>query len=132
MIRYFFAFIVLAVLSQNSPSLSQDEANSEQSVWIKSGFVKRIDYLGYSSQEQQLYVMGVVDGLLVSPMIAGNTPKEKAIRDCLSDRSITSTQIQLTTFKVVRDNPEKLDQDAHVAVYVAITDICKIELEGLK
>ena len=124
MIR-FSLLVVLLLLAMFDPT----PARAQSDVWVKDGFITRLTFFQSTVSEQNNYVLGVVDGVLLSPLFSGNSAKERALGECLLEKQVTSTQVRLTTLKLIEDEPEYLNESAHVAVYNAIKAICPTVFE---
>lgn len=103
---------------------SNAQAQTPAPVYVPNGFVDRLTLSRWNEDDQQTYVMGVVDGILVSGLLNGKNGLERDLHACMTSENVTSIQIRLTTLKIINDEPEKLNDYAHVAVLMALEKIC--------
>lgn len=110
---------VLVGLFSLTSAFAQDEA-----VAIKNGFLTGQDYLESSELKQRAYVMGLVDGLFVSPILGAPKRRLAPFERCIE--GMTDTQVAAILLKFLRDNPGRWHQSAHVSFYTAMKENCSI------
>ena len=102
-------------------------AHAQEGFLVPDGFVTRLELSQMPITEQNLYVLGVTDGLLVSGLFQNTERKSRALQDCLLSGNVQGAQLRLTTLKEIQDHPEQLHMSAHAAVYTAVTKICPLK-----
>ncbi len=116
------ALAVVLVSGRVSPVAAADEAGT---ITVRSGFITGAGFLELSESEQSVYAMGVVDGLLLSPLF-GAPDKGGAFRlaECLV--GLSGKQVAAMVKKFLDENPKRWLEDAHILVYGALLEPCKL------
>lgn len=106
-------------------SLSLPVLATEQGVLITRGFVNGQAYLEADSDARAHYVMGVIDGLLVSPMLDARLEKRMiALSRCLTGK--TAEDLDEMMMLELQANASALNESAHRLMYRALARLnCK-------
>jgi len=93
-----------------------------QSVQIHNGFGTAQQYLDMSHTEQTSYAMGVVNGMLVTPLL-GVPEKDVAwLGQCVE--GMNNYQVAAIIAKHIKENPERWHYGLHVESWWAIKKAC--------
>ena len=93
-----------------------------ETVIRKKGFVKGNYFLSFTDPQKSLYVMGLYDGMAMSPLIYGNPQKQEAFFKCYKYK--TNTQLAQILTSYLNENPEARKQYAAVSFYQATIENC--------
>ena len=98
------------------------DAGEREEVWIPGGFMTGEECLLVSSESMTSYMMGVVNGLLISPLYGAPAERATTLSQCLE--GVTGTQLGATLQKWLRENPERWHEGCHLAAYMALRRLC--------
>jgi hypothetical protein len=103
---------------------------SQQGIPIKTGFLTAEEFTHMNGQSQHDYAIGVVDGMLLTPMFGAprawdNGQKIGAFGDCITGMS--SKQVVAIISKFVRDHPERWNDSMHLVAFTAMTRACSLK-----
>ena len=90
---------------------------AEDVIWIHNGFLNRDEFRKMPTTEQRAYVMGYVDGLMVSPLLGVEKSKMKWIETLVEGMS--SEQITAILLSYLQWNPETWNENNHTITYRA-------------
>lgn len=114
------ALCVFASLTQ-SPILAKDG----DSVTITNGFATGNRWRTLPNQQRMLYVLGVLDGLRFSPVMAlGTEDRTNKLANCT--QNMNGEQILAIADKYVEARPEKWHESVHFQLFGALTEACRI------
>jgi len=141
MLRHSDKLATLPVLVLFAPAQAQKpqpspEVQESGGVWIHSGFYKGRDYRQLSDGEQRAYAAGIVDGMLLAPMLgapAGDlrdvspteqptTTRSQWLSKCIV--GMTNGQVAAIITKYLNDHPESWHQDAKASTFSALIESC--------
>lgn len=105
--------------------LMSSAAASADGVLIHNGFVTGQEFMRATDAEQRRYIMGLVDGLFLAPLVRAPKAKVIPIEKCVE--GMTDEQLNAIFLKYLRNNPERWHQSAHAAFYTAIVETCGIK-----
>jgi hypothetical protein len=97
-------------------------AKDQEPVLIQDGFVSGNIYIAMSVDEKTSYVMGVVDGLLLSPFLKAPETELEKLKKCLY--GMENTQIVAIADKFLAANPERWHQSMHTTFWGALYAAC--------
>ena len=92
---------------------------AEEDVLLQSGFVTGNMYQSLDKSQKNHYVMGVVDGLLLSPLLKAPETEAKDLSNCLV--GVENRQLLAVVNKHMADNPELWHQPMHILVCLLYT-----------
>ena len=100
--------------------------NAAQPVRIHNGFISGEEYLRMEDRERQSYVMGLVDGIFLAPLLDGSEERAWNLGTCVegSGHAMTNLQLDAILSKYLRDNPADWHRSAHVSMYAALLRVC--------
>lgn len=88
-------------------------------VEINNGFVTGQGYLDMAEAQREAYAVGVIDGLLLAPLL-GNAARWPA--PCVT--GMTSRQAAAILTNELQQNPGAWHQSAHTSMYKAVLAAC--------
>lgn len=91
-------------------------------VYIKNGFMTGQAYLGLPERAQRAYAMGLIDGMLLSPMLGGRARDNQWLGSCVTGYS--DSQAAAVLHRALRDEPGAWHMPAHVTFYNALLRAC--------
>jgi hypothetical protein len=97
-------------------------ASAQEPVWVQDGFMTGEAYLSMDADSQANYAMGVIDGLILSPLVGAPPSKIGWLQGCLANMS--GTQVAAILKKQVQDHPESWHRPAHTQMYSALVSTC--------
>jgi hypothetical protein len=80
------------------------------------------DYLGMPEGERPAYVMGLVNGLFLSPLFGASRPRIAWLETCLEEKS--GTQIAELLSQYLEQHPTEQHGQLHAASYRALLQVC--------
>ena len=96
----------------------------EQGILITRGFLNGQTYIEASEMARSYYVMGLVDGLLVSPMMDARVEKNVInFSRCLT--GITSDKLDALLLAEFEENPRTLEQSVHITLFNVLSTLCE-------
>jgi len=121
------AILVLLVLGAGTAgwglSLSQARPTKGDSVLIHDGFGTGQAYLNQmSSLQRRAYAMGVINGMLVSPMFGASKDKLHWLEQCVEN--MNDEQVAAIILKHIKDHPERWHYGLHFESWTAMKDAC--------
>jgi len=108
-------------------ALMSSVAAGEDGVLIHNGSVTGQEFMRATETKQQGYIMGLVDGFFVAPLMGAPKAKLVPIEKCVEGMS--DEQLNAIFLKYLRNNPERWHQSAHTAFYTAIVETCGIKMK---
>lgn len=100
-------------------------AHAAGSVNVPRGYMSGNAYQGFSDLEKRRYVTGVVDGLLMAPIMAmRDTPRAIRLQSCEINHQITDNQLVAIVNKYMAEHPESWGDDMAGLVFRAIRAAC--------
>jgi hypothetical protein len=94
-------------------------------VTIGEGFITGSEFRNLPVEHRRWYVMGVLDGMLLSPLLSGaSASRDARLSACAAGMS--DQQVETMVSKYVNDNPELRIESAHTLIYGAFKDACKL------
>lgn len=97
-------------------------AIADDSVTIHNGYITGQQYLNSTDSERSYYVIGLVDGLLLSPFFDASQSRISFLAKCLE--KVTSSQLDAILTKKLNEQPEIWHQPAHTIMYKALYKMC--------
>ena len=110
-----FALFVTALLV---PASQQND----KPVLVHEGFATGQDYIQMTETQRRAYAMGVVDGMLLSPLFEAPQEKVRWLEGCV--RGMTDRQVAEILFQFVKEHPEGWHKPLHVLAYAAMRKAC--------
>ena len=118
-------FVFLAILYEKSGAQSTTADFPPSEFLISNGFVDGNKYMTLSESDKAVYVIGVADGLLGSPILyQNNSERERRLLECLRGKSSHQLKDSLTLY--LEKNPFIRDSNASVSFVKAIDEHCEI------
>jgi hypothetical protein len=97
-------------------------------VQVPRGRITGNTYQQFSAPQKQSYVIGVVDGLFASPVMAmTDVPRALRLVTCVNNAQMTDAQIQAIVDKFMTNNPERWGEGMGSLVYGAMREACAKE-----
>jgi hypothetical protein len=93
---------------------------ADEPVWIQNGFGTGQDYLKMTKSQQRTYAMGVVDGILLSPLFGAPKSKMKWFESYIV--GMTDEQVAVILLKYLENNPGRWHDGLHLLAYSAIKE----------
>ncbi|KWW37565.1 hypothetical protein ACUXAV_000794 [Cupriavidus metallidurans] len=98
---------------------------SAQSIMVPQGFFTGNTYQQLTDIDKRRYVIGVIDGLLASPLMAkGSLPRAEKLQRCELAAHMTDIQIKAIVDKFMSSNPERWGEDMGSLVFIALQAAC--------
>jgi hypothetical protein len=112
------AFLLLAVLTGSSQTVHH----------IKNGFVTAQEYLDLDAKRQNGYAMGIIDGMLLSPLFGApdDGEKLKLLGTCV--QGMNDDQMRAIFDKFLKDHPERWNDVMHAVAFTAVMEACEKKL----
>jgi hypothetical protein len=97
-----------------------------QSVRIHNGFITGEQYLRMEDSDRRSYVMGLVDGIFLGPLLGGSQERSWNLGRCVegSGEGMTNLQLDAILSKYLKDNPGRWHESAHTSMYSALLAVC--------
>lgn len=99
-------------------------------VGISNGFVNGNTYREWPDIAKQGYVMGVVDGIHLSPFWGAESKDVKPVQNCVV--GMRSDQLQAIVDAYLNAQPAIWDETMHTSVYGALIEACKVRGKPLR
>lgn len=97
-------------------------ATSQDAVRIQNGYITGRTYLNMPASAKASYVTGLVDGMILSPLLADRVPGMAWLVQCVSSKPGSQLSAMLT--KKVEDDPGQWDKPAHTQFYSTLLEAC--------
>jgi hypothetical protein len=110
-------FVVLLVVCSG-----QSIAKDDGSVLIQNGFIKGNDFRVLDSGSKNMYSMGLVDGILLSPLYGAPKLKLEKFESCTT--GMNGSQLAAIFDKYLAAHPERWHQSMHTLAFVALKEAC--------
>jgi Ssp1 endopeptidase immunity protein Rap1a len=97
-----------------------------QPVRIHNGAVTGEEYLRLEDRARQSYVMGLIDGIFLAPLLGGSEQRSSKLGTCVEGSGVGMTGVQLDAIlsKYLKDNPGRWHESAHTSMYSALLAVC--------
>ena len=92
-------------------------------VRIQDGFIDGNEFLGHSAQEKRFYAIGVIEGMLLSPIFGAPKNNLAWFEDCVVGMS--ARQVVAIFEKFLSENLGRWHESMHGLSYAAMLDACK-------
>jgi hypothetical protein len=99
-------------------------------VQISNGYVSGNVYRDMADTAKHAYVMGVVDGILLSPILGAESKDVQPVSDCI--KGMRSDQLQAIVDAFLQAHPERWDESMHTIAYGALFGACKARGKPLR
>jgi len=99
-----------------------DAAAPTPSVFIHHGFYTGNLYRNLPEVDRRLYVDGVIDGLMMSPLLGVQKSNLAWLESCVTGMQDDQAEAIINQYLVA--HPEKWDSDMEILVFLAIQDAC--------
>ncbi len=113
--RYLMVFLLTVFSSQ---SLARDDG----SILIQNGFIKGNDFRILDGPSKNMYSMGLIDGILLSPLYGAPKSKLEKFEGCTT--GMNGTQISAILDKYLAAHPERWHQSMHTLAFAALEEAC--------
>lgn len=97
-------------------------AHLQERVWVSSGFLKGKDYLDFTAEEKRAYAMGVMNGMLVAPLLGAPQEKVAWLEKCTTD--MIDEQVSAIITKYLNDHPGEWHHQMNVLSLKAMMATC--------
>ncbi len=94
----------------------------EEGVLIHNGFITGNTFRAFDQVSKNVYVTGLVDGILLAPLYGAPKKNLEKIEKCTV--GMTGQQIVAILEKYLRGNPERWHHGMHVISYSALGEAC--------
>ncbi len=102
---------------------TQNASDPDKGVLIHDGFGTAAVFLDQMSDaERRAYAIGVVNGMLVSPLLGAPKERLRALERCFEN--MTDKQVAALLLKHIREHPERWHYGLHIESWVALKDGC--------
>jgi hypothetical protein len=92
---------------------------------IHNGFLTGNEYRARPESRRRAYVMGVVDGLMLSPVVANNESRgSQRLSSCLDTMRPSDEQLTVIVDRWVDAHPASWGGSVHTLVYGGIAQAC--------
>lgn len=98
--------------------LISSTCNADEIVTIRSGFCTGLDYIEMDQNQKEAYIIGAINGMLVSPVFGASKEKLDWLETYIS--GMTSTQGAGILTKFLNDNPGRWHEGLNMLTYSAI------------
>lgn len=102
--------------------VSQSIAENDGSVLIRNGFIKGSEFKSFSNVSKNMYSMGLVDGILLSPFYGVPKLKMEKFETCII--GMNGSQLTAIFDKYLAEHPERWHQSMHTLAFVALKEAC--------
>lgn len=122
-----FTFIALMLLFRSELPSAQERifVDEDGSYLVKNGLFDGNKFLELNEWQKQIYISGLLDGLLTSPILmAGNSGPERRLADCVNGKG--NTQLADVLEAYLKENPFKRDQSVGSLFVWAIDENCQV------
>ena len=119
--RQVLGSVLFALTATLSVALAGSVSRAE-GVRVPNAFMTGQKYLALPAGEHRVYIMGLVDGIFVGPLLGASEQRVLALQSCLQER--TNTQIAAILTKYVQDRPERWHEGAHNLFYSRMFELC--------
>ena len=116
MTNRFYVVVLLILFS------GQSIAEDDDSVLIQNGFIKGNDFRVLDSGGKNMYSMGLVDGILLSPLYGAPKSKLEEFESCTT--GMNGSQLSAILDKYLAAHPERWHQSMHTLSFVALKEAC--------
>src|SRR5882762_8919943 len=99
-------------------------AGPAQEVQIHNGMGTGQDYLRMPEPERPAYVMGLVNGLFLSPLLGASRQSSAWLETCLEEKS--GKQIAEILSQYLEQHPTEQHEQLHAASYRALLQACPL------
>lgn len=130
--RRVFGFVSVAILvvaSMSAPSAlrcqvaqPQSSKTDEQPLVVHDGFITGQQFRGLPEPSKRSYAAGLVDGVLLAPLMGAPKARMKWLESCLV--GMTDEQVAAIIVKFVNDNPARWHEPVHVQFFSAMRSAC--------
>ncbi len=103
--------LIIAILMTALVTFMITLLGAQEAAWIHNGFLKGEEFRQTPATQQRAYVMGYVDGLLVSPLLGAEKSKMKWV-DALVE-GMSADQITAILLSYLQRNPESWNENNH-------------------
>lgn len=97
-------------------------ASAASAVMIHNGFVKGNDFRRFDDSDRRRYVMGWIDGALVSPLWGADRARVRELGACIE--GATDEQLAAVLARELEQDPGEWHRDMHAIAYRAIMKMC--------
>jgi hypothetical protein len=91
-------------------------------VRVHNGWITGNEYKQYSQTYRTAYVIGVIDGIFLSPLFGARSPGSLWLEECVT--GMDSEQITAIVDNYHKANPRRWHQSMHAIVFSAIREAC--------
>lgn len=89
---------------------------------MPAGLLTGAHYLELGEDEKGYYALGLIDGMLVAPLLRSPPGEVRWLRACLT--GMTGRQLAGILTSYLREHPEKLEDPVHVPMLTAMRAAC--------
>lgn len=115
-------FVAAVIAAATAVSSTAPASSSTEPARVPGGLLTGQHYLDLGEDEKGYYSLGLVDGMLVAPLLRSPASEVRWLRECLT--GMTGRQLANILTSYLRDHPEKLDDAAHVPMLTAMRAAC--------
>ncbi|GGI72860.1 hypothetical protein GCM10007978_08340 [Shewanella hanedai] len=101
---------------------SQSFASEDGTVLIQNGFIKGNEFRVFDNGSKNIYSMGLVDGILLSPLYGVRKSNMGRFEDCTA--GMNGSQLTAIFDKYLAAHPERWHQGMHILAFVALKESC--------
>jgi hypothetical protein len=98
-------------------------AFAQEGVIIKTGFLTGNDYLKANKEKRAFYAMGIVDGVLLSPLFGAPKNTLSWFESCTVN--MTNDQVEAIISKYLENHPGEWHQYLNIIAFDAMSEACK-------
>ena len=111
--------VALFFLGISSTSLASQEYNQ-----FFVSYITGNAYNQFNEGQKDVYSIGIVDGLMLSPLYGASIDKLRPISTCTS--KMPSGQLKAVISKYLAENPARWHEDMHKLALDALNEVCKL------
>jgi hypothetical protein len=97
---------------------------AKEGVSIHQGWITGNTYRAFEATSKNVYAVGLVDGVFLSPLYGAPKEKLKPLEQCTT--GMTGQQVVAIFNKYLNENPERWHQSMHVIGFTALKEACDI------
>ena len=114
-------FLYIAIMLE-LVSIQSADAKERRAVTIYNGYMTGEKCHEASENELSWHMMGVVNGLLISPFYGAPSDRMEPLSQCL--REVTNKQLGAILKKWLKENPERWHEGCNIAAFQVLRRLC--------
>lgn len=119
--KYFISILLVSFLIVSATDTIAEPKLTRQFL-IHNGLLTGAKYLSLPLSERNDVVTGIVEGMLVAPLLGAPDRQAYKLGQCLEGKDNTEIEIIITTF--ARNNPDRLLSNIGILAHTALSKAC--------